>query len=96
MDDPRPHARDEAPDLLVGEIERDRRERRVLVVAAALGIVSGAVMGLVFILGALAEPTTSARGFRHGALVFVLGPPVVSMAIGYVVYAVRRRRRRRS
>ncbi len=99
MDEPRAEARSEVaevPDLLVAEIERERRERRVLTVAAALGIVSGAVLGLVFIVAAIVEPTRNARGFfRHGAVAFVLGPPLVSMAIGYVVYVLRRRRRRR-
>jgi len=85
----------EAPDLLVGEIERDRQDRRVLVLAAAIGIISGAILGMVIMLGAIGDATQNARGFfRHGAVLFVLGPPLASMAIGYVIYAVRRRRRR--
>jgi hypothetical protein len=88
--------RGEPPDLLVGEIERERRERRVLVIAAAFGIIAGAVLGMVFILGAIGDPTPHARGlFRHGAVGLVIGPPIVSIAIGYLIYGMRRRRRPR-
>jgi Kef-type K+ transport system membrane component KefB len=89
-------ASSDTPDLLVGEIERARRDRRVLVIAAAIGIVSAAVMAMVFILGVLGEATANTqRGDRQGALALVIASPIVSMAIGYAVYVARRRRRRR-
>jgi high-affinity Fe2+/Pb2+ permease len=79
-------------DLLVGELHRDARDRRILSVAAAVGIIAGAVLGLVFIVLAISSATTTAF-YRHRAPLFVLGAPVVSMLVGYVVYRLRRRHR---
>jgi hypothetical protein len=82
-------------DPLVGEIQRERRERRVIVIAAAVGIITGVVAGMAFMLGALGEAAHDARGFRsHGALVFFVGPPLLSMGVGYAIFMIRRRRRR--
>jgi hypothetical protein len=83
------------PDPLVGEIERDRRDRRVLVVAAAIGIISGTVVGLAFLLGAIDAAASPTGGFfaRHDALFCILGPPVISFAAGYAIFAARRRHR---
>jgi hypothetical protein len=82
-------------DPLVGEIQREGRERRVLVIAAAIGIIAGVVLGMAFMLGALGEAQhTGSRGFlSHGALVFFVGPPLLSMAVGYAIFALRKRRR---
>jgi len=84
------------PDPLVDEIQRDRRDRRVLVVAAAIGIIAGAIIGVAFVLGALGDAAYQTHGlFRdHDVLLFIAGPPLVSMAIGYAIFALRRRRRR--
>ena len=81
-------------DPLVGEIQREGRERRVLVIAAPIGIITGVVLGMAFMLGALGEAQNEGRGFlSHGPLVFFVGPPLVSMAIGYAIFAHRKRRR---
>ena len=98
-DDPRKAAarQGEPLDPLVGEIQRDRRERRVLIVAAAVGIITGAAVGMSFLLGAIKGAAMDRRGFSlsHGAPFFVIGPPILSMAIGYAIFAWRRRRRER-
>jgi hypothetical protein len=46
-------------------------------------------------LGAIGDDAGRAHGWLrdHGVVFFVLGPPLVSMAIGYAIYGVRRRRR---
>ena len=80
-------------DPLVGEIQREGRDRRVLVVAAAVGIIAGVVLGMAFMLGALGEAQGSHRTFSSGTLMFFVGPPVVSMAVGYGIFVVRKRRR---
>jgi hypothetical protein len=82
------------PDPLVGEIWRERRDRRVLVIAAAIGIISGAVVGMAFLLGRIDDAAAPARGFfaAHDALSWILAPPVLSVAIGYAIFALRRRR----
>lgn len=85
---------DELADPLVGELRRDSRDRRVLAISAAIGIVAGAVLGMIFIVGAVTEATQSARGFfRHRAILVVLGAPLASLAIGYAIYRLRVRRR---
>jgi hypothetical protein len=85
------------PDPLIGEIQRERRDRRILVIAAAVGIICGAVVGMAFMLGAIddADYATSGLLHAHGALLGILGPPVLCMAIGYAMFALRRGRRRR-
>lgn len=90
MDPAQPQERD--ADLLVGELHRDARDRRILSISAAIGIVLGAALGLVFIVLAISS-ATSAAFYRHRAPLFVLGAPVVSMLVGYVLYRVRRRHR---
>ena len=79
------------PDPLVAEIVRERRDRRVLVVAAAIGIIASAIVGMAVVLGAIGGAAYHARG--HALLIFVLGPPLVSMAIGHAIFALRRRGR---
>jgi hypothetical protein len=83
------------PDPLVDELQRERRDRRVLVIAAAVGIISGAVIGMAFVLGAIGDDAGRAHGWlrNHGVVFLILGSPLVSMAIGYAIYGVRRRRR---
>jgi hypothetical protein len=88
---------DSTPDPLVDEIRRDRRDRRVLVIAAAIGIIAGTVIGMAFVLGAVGHAAGGDRWFHdHDVLLFIVGPPLVSMAIGYAIYALKRRRRRRA
>ena len=78
------------PDPLVEEIVRARRDRLPLVVAAAVGILLGVVLGMSSFLGALAGD----RSRHHAALAFFVSPLIVSMAIGYGLYRWRIRRRR--
>lgn len=80
-------------DPLVGELRRDSRDRRVLTISAAIGIIAGAVLGMIFIAGAISEATQRAPGFfRQRAILLVLGAPLLSITIGYVLYRLRRRR----
>ena len=67
---------------------RARRDRRVLVVSVAIGIVASVVLGLGSALGALggAEPR------NHAALAYFVVPLAVSVAVGYGLYWLRRRR----
>lgn len=86
---------DLSADPLVGELRRDSRDRRVLTIAAAVGIIAGALLGMIFIVGAVTEATHNARGFfRHRAILVVLGAPLLSMTVGYAIYRLRVRRRR--
>jgi hypothetical protein len=77
------------PDPLVEEVLRARRDRRVLVVAIAIGIVTSVVLGLGAALGGLggAEPR------NHAALAYFVIPLVASLVIGNGLYWLRRRRR---
>ena len=82
----------EPPDPLIAELHRELRHRRVLVVAAVIGILSGAATGIGFVLGAFGKTAMGPIGARNpGLLVFFIGPPAVCMAIGYAIYAAVRR-----
>jgi CHASE2 domain-containing sensor protein len=78
------------PDPLVEEIVRARRDRRPLVIGAAIGIIAGLALGMAMFLGALGGD----RSRNHAALAFFVTPLIVSMAVGYSVYRWRTRRRR--
>jgi hypothetical protein len=81
-------------DPLVEEIVRARRDRRPLVIAAVIGIVTGAALGMGFTLGALGSASQGTHGLHDpAALLFFIGPPIVSVAIGYAMVVLRRRRR---
>ena len=77
------------PDPLVEEILRARRDRRPLVIAAAIGIITGVALGMAMFLGALGGD----RSRNHAAILFFVTPLIVSMALGYGVYRWRIRRR---
>lgn len=77
------------PDPLVEEMVRARRDRRPLVIAAALGIMLGIALGMAMFLGALGGD----RSRNHLPLAFFVSPLIVSMSIGYGVYRWRTRRR---
>ncbi len=77
------------PDPLVEEMVRARRDRRPLVIAAAIGILLGVALGMAMVLGAIGGD----RSQNHAALAFFVTPLVVSMALGYAVYRWRIRRR---
>lgn len=100
MEDRTPHGAEpredrDAADPLVGEMRRERRHRLVLVVAAVIGIVTGAATGTAFSLGAFGDAARGASGARNpAALIFFVGPPLLCMAIGYAIYAWLSRRRR--
>ena len=75
------------------ELERDRKARSILVVAAVVGIVASASLGIGFALGAF--EATGASGPRNpAALIFFVGPFVACMVVGTVIgWFVRRLRR---
>lgn len=78
------------PDPLVDEIVRARRDRRPLVIAAAIGITLGAALGMAMFLGAVGGD----RSRNHAALAFFVAPLLVCLAIGYGMHRWRTRRRR--
>lgn len=80
------------PDPLVEEMVRARRDRLPLVIAAAVGIVLGVALAMATFLGAL-DRGDSHHTRNHAAFAF-FGPLIVCMALGFVVYRVRARRRR--
>src|SRR5262245_56974819 len=72
-------------DEMIEDFERDRRHRVVLVVAAVIGIVAGALLGVGIALGGFVT------GPRNPAiLAFFMAPFLASMALGYAVYGVLR------
>jgi len=74
-------------DMMIEEIATERRHRMVLVVAAVIGIVAGALIGI----GASLHGISGANGARNpGMLVFFVLPFMASMAIGYAIYGVLR------
>lgn len=77
------------PDPLVEEMVRARRDRRPLVIAAAVGIMVGVALGMTMFLGAIGGD----RSRNHVALASFVTPMLVSMAIGYGAYRWRIRRR---
>lgn len=77
------------PDPLVEEMVRAGRDRRPLVIAAALGIMLGVALGMTMFLGALGGD----RSRNHATLAFFVTPMIVCMAVGYGVYRWRIRRR---
>ena len=76
------------PDPLVEELVRARRDRHVLAVAVSVGIVLSAVLGLGAAIGPLGG---AAR--NHAALAYFVAPLGVSLAVGYGLFWLRRRRR---
>lgn len=80
------------PDPLVEEMVRARRDRLPLVIAVSLGIVLGVALAMATFLGAL-DGGDRYHTRNHAAFAF-FGPLIGCMAIGYVVYRVRTRRRR--
>jgi hypothetical protein len=78
-------------DKLIENFRAAQRARWVLVVAAVVGIIASATLGLALAFGAFDIRGTS--GPRNpGALVFFVGPFAACMAIGYVVHAILTRR----
>jgi hypothetical protein len=80
-------------DAEIAALQRDQRHRMVLVVAAIIGIVASAMLGMAFALGGL--DVTGAGGPRNPAsLIFFIAPFAVSMAFGYAIYGILRWRAR--
>jgi hypothetical protein len=74
-------------DMMIEDLATERRHRMVLVVAAVIGIVAGALLGLGATLGGV----SGGGGPRSPAmLVFFVGPFAVMMGIGYAIYGVLR------
>lgn len=81
-------------DPVIAEMIQMQRDRRILVVAAVVGIVASAALGMAFSLGALGAWTRSASGPGNPAsLIFFIAPFAACMALGYAVHAVVRRLR---
>lgn len=81
-------------DPMVDELKREQRERRVLVVAAVIGIVAGALCGVGYALDAFGGFARGAGGSRNpAALIFFVAPFGVCMGIGFVIYKIRGRLR---
>lgn len=79
------------PDPLVEEMLRARRHRRILVVAAAIGIVVGVTLAMGVFLGAMGSAVDgAARG--SAAVGYLVVPVAACLTTGYVIYARRRRR----
>jgi hypothetical protein len=76
-------------DPLVDEIVRARRDRMVIAIAVGVGIVFSVVLGVGSSLGALGGDEVR----NHGALAYYVLPLAASLAIGYGLYWLRRRRR---
>ena len=79
------------PDKLIENFRAAQRARWVLVVAAVVGIIASATLGLAYTFGAF--DGRGATGPRNpGALGLFVGPFAACMAIGYVVHAILTRR----
>ena len=74
-------------DMMIEDLATERRHRMVLVVAAVIGIVAGALIGLGATLGGI----SGGGGPRSPAmLVFYVGPFAAMMGLGYAIYGVLR------
>jgi hypothetical protein len=81
-------------DARIAEVAQAQKDRTIIVVAAVIGIIASAALGLAFTLGGLGNAASGASGARNPAsLIFFVGPFAVCMAIGYLVHAIVRRRR---
>jgi CHASE2 domain-containing sensor protein len=81
------------PDPLVEELLRARRDRRPVLVGAAIGIVLGVTFGMASFLGALGSAVEGEQARNHAAIVYFVAPLAIGLGLGYAVYGVRRRRR---
>ena len=80
-------------DPLIEEMLQTQRDRWILVVAAIIGIIASAALGMAFSLGALGG-VTGAGGPRNPAgLIFFVGPFAVCMGLGYIIHGLVRRLR---
>ena len=77
-------------DPLVEELVRARRDRQVIAIAVAIGIVFSTVLGMGAALGALGGATPR----NHGALAYFVIPLALSIGVGYGHDWWRRRRRK--
>ena len=75
-------------DPLVEELVRARRDRQVIAIAVAVGIVLSTVLGLGAAIGPLGG---AAR--NHAALAYFVVPLALSLGVGYGLDWMRRRRR---
>ena len=86
-------AMQETSDPIVAEMIRTQRERRIIVVAAVIGIIASALMGVAFSLGALGGLAAGSGGPRNpGGLIFFIAPFAICLGIGYGIHAIVRRR----
>ena len=81
-------------DDLVDEMLQTQRDRRIIVVAAVIGIVASAVVGVAFSLGALGGLAAGSGGPRDpGGLIFFVAPFAICLGLGHAVHAIVRRLR---
>lgn len=84
----------EAQDPLIAELVQTQRDRRIIVVAAVVGILASAGCGIAFGLGGFAH--LGHGGARNPAgLVFFVAPFFVCYGLGHLLHAVVRRARPR-
>ena len=81
----------EEDDPLITELIQTQRDRRIIVVAAVIGILASVALGVAFSLGGLGAGAGGPR--NPGGLIFFIGPFAVCLAIGYAVHALVRRLR---
>jgi hypothetical protein len=77
------------PDPLVEELVRARRDRLVIAHAVAVGIVVSVVLGV----GSALATFGGGASRNHGALAYFVVPLAASVAVGYGIFWLRRRRR---
>ena len=79
-------------DPLIDEMIRTQRDRRIIVVAAVIGILASAAMGIAFSLGSLGGLAAGAAGMRNpGGLIFFVAPFAICLGLGYMIHALVRR-----
>lgn len=83
-------------DPVIEDALTEQRDRRVIVVAAVIGIIASIVCGLGFTLGMFGDEVRGAAGARNPAgLLFFGAPFVICLGIGHLVHRIVRARRAR-
>jgi len=81
-------------DPIIDAALTEQRDRRIIVVAAVIGIVASVIAGVLFATGSLGEWTRGASGNRNPAgLIFFVAPFAICLGIGHIVHRIVRSRR---
>ncbi len=84
----------EAP--LIEAAQTEQRDRRIIVVAAVIGILASVICGLAFATGGFGSWANGASGGRSPAgLIFFVAPFAICLGIGHIVFRIVRARRPR-